>query len=318
MTVSLQHVYDSLANMLSAGVSLKPALLTSVAQGSGALHAAVTAVANVIERGSSLAAAIARHPKVFPRLDIAVIEVAELSGRLPEALHALAKWHAMKLHTYNILKSGLAYPVIVLHAGAFILQLSLLFQGRTTSEYFFAVFSTLFYLYLPAAAIYFIFKLSKGSSSLQRMLDSALLAVPLLGKALHDLAFGRYCFGFLMLYQCGIPMDKTAGLAAELTGNATVSAMLAGGVESVRRGMPVSRGFSPAVPIDFKTLWTTGETAGRLEETLEKLYEDNMESGHNYLRQFARWLPRFVYSICVLVLLHTSLSRISTSFNYPF
>jgi len=316
MTVSHQHIYDSLASMLSAGVGLKPALLTSVAQGSGALPAAVTAVANAVERGSALAAAIARHPKVFPRFDIAVIEVAEMSGRLPEALHALAKWYAMKLHTYNILKSGLAYPVIVLHAGAFILQLPLLFQGQTT-EYFFAVFSTLFYLYLPAASIYIIFKLSKGSSSLQRMLDSALLAVPLLGKALHDLAFGRYCFGFLMLYQCGIPMEKTAGLAAELTGNAAVSAMLEGGVESVRRGMPVSRGFSPAVPIDFKTLWTTGETAGRLEDTLEKLYEDNMESGYNYLKQFARWLPRVVYAICVLVLLHTSLSRISTLFNYP-
>ena len=33
------------------------------------------------------------------------------------------------------------------------------------------------------------------------------------------------------------------------------------------------------MPPDFKALWITGEISGRLEETLEKLYEDRMKSG---------------------------------------
>ena len=312
-----QQVYDGLANMISAGISLKAALHTSVAKGSGAVHNAVIAVANAIESGSTLAAAIAKHPRVFPRFDTAVIEVAEMSGRLPEALHALAKWYGLKLRIWHILQSGFAYPVIVLHAGAFILPLPLLFQERALVDYLFAVFSTLFYLYLPVGVIVVIFKLTRGNNPFRRVLDSALLMVPLLGKALLNLAFGRYCFGFLMLYQCGIPMEKTAGFAAGLTGNAAVSAMLEGGVQSVRRGLPVSKGFSPAVPLDFMALWITGETTGRLEETLEKLYEDRMEVGQHYLRQFARWLPRVIYAVFVFVLLHSMISRFTNILQIP-
>jgi len=244
--------------MISAGVSLNAALRTSVTKSSGALHKAVISVAHAIEKGSTLTAAMSKHPQVFPRLDTTMIEVAEISGRLPEALHALAKWYGLKTRIWHILKSGLAYPVIVLHAGAFILPLPLLFQGQALAKYLLAVFSTLFYFYLPIGVIFVIFKLVRENNPFRRVLDSALLMVPLLGKALHNLAFGRYCFGFLMLYQCGIPMEKTAEFAAGLTGNAAVSAMLAGGVRNVRRGLPVSKGFSSAVPLDFKTLWITG------------------------------------------------------------
>ena len=93
--------------------------------------------------------------------------------------------------------------------------------------------------------------------------------------------------------------------------------MLEGGVQSVRRGLPVSKGFSPAVPLDFKTLWITGETTGRLEETLEKLYEDRMEAGQHYLRQFARWLPRVIYAVFVFVLLHSMISRFTNILQIP-
>ena len=317
MTVKHQQVYDGLANMVSAGINLKAALHTSVTKSSGALHNAVLKVANAIESGSTLAAAIAKHPRVFPRLDTAVIEVAEMSGRLPEAFHALAKWYGLKIRIWHILISGFTYPAIVLHAGAFILPLPLLFQGQALVTYLLAVFSTLFYLYLPIGVIFVIFKLTRGNNPFRRVLDSLLLMVPLLGKALHNLAFGRYCFGFLMLYQCGIPMEKTARFAADLTGNAAVSAMLEGSVQSVRQGMPVSKGFSSAVPKDFKALWITGETTGRLEETLQKIYEDRIDVGQFYLKQFARWLPRVVYAIIIFALLHTTLGRISTLFNYP-
>ena len=162
-----------------------------------------------------------------------------------------------------------------------------------------------------------IFKLSRSNHPLRLILDTVLLMVPLLGKALLNLAFGRYCFGFLMLYQCGISMEKTAGFAANLTGNAAVSAMLEGGVKSVRRGLPVSNGFSSTVPPDFKALWITAETAGRLEETLEKLYQDRIDIGRDYLKRFSRWLPHLLSAIFVLVLLNSIVGRFSSQIQLP-
>jgi type II secretory pathway component PulF len=298
-----QQVYDGLSNMLSAGVTLTAALRTSVAQGSGAVHHAVMAVA--------------KHPRVFPRFDTGVVNAAERSGQLVEAFHALARWYALRTRIWYILKSGLAYPAIVLHAGAFILPLPMLFGGQTVVEYLLAVFSMLFYIYLSIAVIFAIFKLSRANTQLCRVIDSVVLMVPLLGKALQNLAYGRYCFGFLMLYRCGISMEKTAGFALDLTGNAAISAMLAGGVQSVRQGLPVSKGFSAAVPPDFKTLWITAETTGRLEETLEKLYQDRIEIGQDYLKRFARWLPHVLYAIFVLVLLDSMLGRFSNLIQIP-
>jgi hypothetical protein len=82
--------------------------------------------------------------------------------------------------------------------------------------------------------------------------------------------------------------------------------------------MPVSQGFSPAVPKDFKALWKTGETTGRLEETLEKIYEDRMETGQLYLKQFARWLPRVVYALIFSAILYSSIKRATALFDYNF
>ncbi|MBW2411251.1 MAG: type II secretion system F family protein [Deltaproteobacteria bacterium] len=82
--------------MLSAGVGLTAALRTSVAHGSGAIHHAAMAAAKSIESGSSLTAALKKHPRVFPHFDVTVIEAAEMSGRLPDAFHALAGWYGLK------------------------------------------------------------------------------------------------------------------------------------------------------------------------------------------------------------------------------
>jgi type II secretory pathway component PulF len=204
------------------------------------------------------------------------------------------------------------------HAAAFIYPVPTLLKGQTLAEYFSTVFSTLLYFYLPISVIFVLFKLAKGNSPFRRIIDSLLLTIPLLGKALHNLAFGRYCFGFLILYQCGVSMEKTAKFATDLTGNAAISAMLVGGARSVRQGMPVSKGFSSAVPKDFRALWKTGETTGRLEETLQKIYEDRIDVGQFYLKQFARWLPRVVYAIIVFTIIYATLRRAANLFNYPF
>ncbi len=317
MAVKHQHVYDGLSNMLAAGVGLTAALRTSVAQGSGAIRNAVMKVAKSIESGTTLAAGLTKHPRIFPGFDVAVIETAEMSGQLSEAFHALADWYRLRSRIWHIITSGLAYPAIIMHAGAFILPLPMLFRGHTVVEYLLAAFSMLFYLYLSLGSMFVIYKLSRGNHPFRMALDTVLLMVPLLGPALQNLALGRYCFGFLMLYRCGVSMEKTAGFAAGLTGNAAVSAMFEGCVRSVQQGLPVSKGFSQSVPADFKALWITGETSGRLEETLEKLYEDRMETGQEYLKRFARWLPHIMYALYVLILLNSMVGRFSSQIQLP-
>ena len=101
-----QQVYDGLGAMIAAGVHLTAALCTAVARGRGPLHNAMMAAAQSIEGGATLTAAMAKHPRVFPRFDLAVIDVAEKSGQLAEALHALAGWYGLRTRIWSIIKSG--------------------------------------------------------------------------------------------------------------------------------------------------------------------------------------------------------------------
>ncbi len=96
MTISHLEVYRSLATLLNAGFDLKRALHTSVVEGNGALRNAVIATAKSIERGTTLAGALARQPEAFSLSDRAMIEVGEKSGRLPETFQALAEWYELK------------------------------------------------------------------------------------------------------------------------------------------------------------------------------------------------------------------------------
>ena len=53
------------------------------------------------------------------------------------------------------------------------------------------------------------------------------------------------------------------------------------------------------------------------DEILEKLYEDRMEIGQDYLKRFARWLPHIMYAIFVLILLNSMVGRFSGQIQLP-
>ena len=292
MKTSHEEVYGSLATLLDAGLDLKRALRSSVVKGNGDLHDAILATVKSIGRGTTLAGALAKQPEVFPLSDRAMIEVGEKSGRLPEAFRALAEWYRLKAQLWRIMKSGLTRPLLSIHIAAFILPIRRLFLGQTWDEYILSVFSFLMIFYVPTAALIVLYRWSGKQGGFRRLLDGVLSKVPVLGNALRDIALGRYCFGFWTLFVSGFPMPRCAGMAADLSGNAVVSAMVVGGRESARQGKPISRGFSSKVPHDFLALWAVGEESGRLEQTVRHLYEKRIEEGEYYLREFFRWLPR--------------------------
>jgi type II secretory pathway component PulF len=310
MAISHQEVYRGLATLLNAGFDLKRALHTSVVKRQGPLRNAVIAAAKSIERGSTLAGALKKHPAIFPLSDRAMLEVGEKSGRLPEALQALAEWYELKAQIWRIIKSGMIRPVLAIHAAAFIIPIHMLFLGMW-GEYILSVLGFLMIFYIPTGGMISLYRSSGNRGGFRLFLDSVLLKVPLLGRGLRDIALGRYCFGFWTLFVSGFPMPRCAEIAADLSGNAAVSAMLDGGKESARRGKPVSKGFSSKVPHDFLALWAVGEESGRLDHTLRHIYKERVEQGEYYLKEFSRWLPRFIYIVVAGVIFYYFMSKAS-------
>src|SRR5436305_12567791 len=71
------------ATMINSGLSLLRALNILAEQtDSGALAGIINQVRIDVEKGSSLSAALARHPKAFSRLYVAMVRAGEIGGAL--------------------------------------------------------------------------------------------------------------------------------------------------------------------------------------------------------------------------------------------
>jgi len=310
MTISHQQVYESIATMLNSGLDIKKSLHTSVNGADKELHDAVIAVKKSAEKGDTLARAFIKQSRVFPLMDRTLVDVGEKSGRLPDVFQSLADWYRFKTQILMIIKSGLMRPILLLVAAAFIIPLPTIFTD-SIGKYIFSVFILLTIFFLPACSGLYIYLNSGEQSNFRKFTEKISLRIPLVGNALWNLSLGRYCFGFWMMFESGVPVEKCTQIAADLCGNHVVAKMLAGATKSVKQGNPVSDGFSSELPGDFISIWKVGEESGRLGETLIKLYKKQIEKAEYCFLELSQWIPRAVYALVVLFFVWYILGNVS-------
>src|SRR5689334_13863003 len=103
------------STMISSGLPMLRALATLESQTSSkALSTAVSEVRQDVERGSSLSASMAKHPKVFNNLYIAMVKSGETGGVLDAILDRLAGNLEREVSLRGRIKSAMTYPIVVL------------------------------------------------------------------------------------------------------------------------------------------------------------------------------------------------------------
>ena len=80
-----------------------------------------------VEQGSSLSGALAKHPKVFNNLFIAMVKAGETGGVLDDVLLSLADQIEKEVELRRQIKSAMTYPVVVVALVMLILTAMLLF-----------------------------------------------------------------------------------------------------------------------------------------------------------------------------------------------
>jgi len=259
--------------------------------------------ADSVSRGTNLADAMRGHPKIFMPLDVVLVEAGETSGNLIEVLDFLSRWYDFKNRLRRTLVSGMVLPIFLIHfaavvgpAPAFILKQYGLTQYYMQS----AVILTL--LYVPTVIILAILHLTPKTGPARLMLDSFALRIPLLGRAIRNLALSRFCRAFIMLYKAGIPIISCVEIAAGVTGNAVITRMVKGGADSGRAGNLISAGFSSKLPPDLLSIWQVGEDTGRLDEAIGPIADEFAEVAELLFNELAKWMPRLVYfGICIIM-----------------
>ncbi|HUC89586.1 MAG TPA: type II secretion system F family protein [Patescibacteria group bacterium] len=104
-----------LSTLINAGLPLVQSLRTVNGQTqSKPLKVIISKVISDVEAGSTLSAAMAKHPQVFNRVYISLIAAGEASGTLDKALERLAVQQEKDADLISKVRGAMIYPIIVL------------------------------------------------------------------------------------------------------------------------------------------------------------------------------------------------------------
>ena len=121
---SLQVFSRQLATMIEAGVSVVAAFTTLEQQTDDKyLRQIIGEVRADVETGMVLSKAFARHPKVFNRLFVAMVEAGESSGTLDSVLDRIAIQIEKETALKRRVKSAMVYPIVVMSFATLVLDL---------------------------------------------------------------------------------------------------------------------------------------------------------------------------------------------------
>src|SRR4051795_9311796 len=102
------------ATMINSGLSLLRALYILAEQTENKTLADIANQVRMdVEKGSSLSAALARHPKAFNRLYVSMVKAGETGGVLDSVLLRLATTIEKQVELRRKVKSAMTYPAVV-------------------------------------------------------------------------------------------------------------------------------------------------------------------------------------------------------------
>lgn len=297
-----------LATMVSSGLTLVRALSVLIEQiASAPLRVAVVEIRKDVEGGSSLSAALARHPRIFDATYAAMIQAAEASGQLDEVLSRLASMIERRVALRTKVRSAMTYPLVMVFVVVVVVAAMMIFVVPTFARLygqfhsrlplptrivvgFSHVLASLWLLLLVAliaAATYGLRRWSRTESG-RRALDTAKLRLPIFGALAHKVALERFASMLASLLTTGVGILESLDLAADNAGNVVVADAAHCAQAAVREGRSLgsSMAESTVIPTMFTQMVETGEESSAVAEMLEKVaafYRNEVESTVNSL-----------------------------------
>jgi len=281
-----------LATLMSAGIPLLQCLFTMEKQtGSPRLKKTIMDVARDLEAGLSFSGALAKHPALFSKMYVSMIQAGETGGILDEILNRLAHIAEHEAETSARVKTAVRYPLFVVAA----ICIAFVFLVTFVIPKFSAVFAQFktelplptrilininhgiqnyWYLIilglgLLAGGIYWYIRTPQG----RWQWDAFKLKLPIFGALFQKVALSRFARIFAALQRSGISMMITLEIGAEVVNNVVIARAIAGMRDSLREGknlhdpMEASGLFPPLVV----QMMAVGEETGKTDDMLNKV-----------------------------------------------
>jgi len=300
---SLQIFSRQFATMIEAGLNVVSALVILEQQTDDVYLASVIRELRAdVEGGMLLSQSMARHPKVFNRLYVSMVEAGEAAGILDVVLDRVAFQIEKEAAIKRRVKGAMIYPTMVLIFATLVLAGMLLFlvpifvsifdqlngELPMLTKWVLAASNLLkatWFILLPGTIIG-IFGLKKflKTDTGRRRWDALKLKLPMkIGDVVLKVTMARFSRTLSTLVAAGVDIIKALEITGQTSGNWVVENALAGVRQKVGEGVPIAQPLveNPVFPAMVSQMVKIGEETGELEKMLGKIadfYEDEVDA----------------------------------------
>jgi type II secretory pathway component PulF len=302
-TKAVESFTRELANLLAGGVPLSRSLSLLKREASNpAAQQLWTTIHEDVVGGTSLADAMAKYPRTFSSVYVAMIRAGEAGGFLDVVLAQIADFRTREQDLKGKVKMAMVYPVILALLAVGVLVFLLTF--------FIPRFSGIFAQFganLPALTRFIIFashmvagwpgivtatmiliavfttRAIAQTDNGRRQIEVALLSTPLLGQIIAHFALVRFARMLGTLVGAGVPLIASLRVAREAIGNQTLADTVTHAIEQVQRGSMLSKSLSNSpklFPPSVIEMIAVAEETARLDKELLRLstaYESDLD-----------------------------------------
>jgi type IV pilus assembly protein PilC len=300
---SLQIFSRQFATMIEAGLSVVAALVILEEQTDDKYLAQIIGeLRGDVEGGLLLSQAMNRHPKIFTRLFVAMVESGEAAGILDQVLDRMAYQIERETKLKSRVKGAMMYPTMVLIFATLVLTGMLLFLVPFFSKVFLTLGGKLptltqwvvnasnfikadWYLILAFGfGTTFAFKRWRKTEHGRRNWDRFKLRLPMkIGDVVLKITMARFSRTFSTLVAAGVDIIKAIEITSQTAGNWVIEAALIEAKQRVHEGVPISQPLveNDVFPPMVSQMIKVGEETGELDKMLGKIadfYEEEVDA----------------------------------------
>lgn len=291
-----------------------------------ALGETLNSIANDLQSGSSISAALGKHPEAFSAFYVNLVRAGEESGKLDETFSFLADYLDRNYEITQKARNALVYPAFIMLTFVSVMTLMMTVvvphlasmlneSGQTVPIYTQIVIglSTFISRYiwligiLLIIGVVFLFRFSQTIRG-REMLSRARLETPAIGSIFQKIFLSRIADNLSTMLRSGIQVLRGLEITKEVVGDAVYEKVLEAATQDVKGGMPLSDALRkhPEMPGIVVAMIKIGEETGNMGsilETMARFYRREVNNAVDTLVGLIEPLMIVVLAVGVAILL---------------
>ena len=281
-----------LATMLDAGLAMVQSLQALAEQTTNkVMRDVIKDVCSRVEGGDSFSQALLKHPKVFNRLFVCMVDAGEKGGLLAEILARVATFLENTARLRKKVKSAMMYPTVVTFV-AITITIFLLIKVVPVFGEIFSGFGAklpaptqflidlsewlkrniLFILPAVGLIIYGWLAYIKTKQG-REFWDRTRIKLPIFGIIAHKICLARFTRTLASLVRSGVPILEVLSIVANTVGNVVMEKAIRVAMTDIEKGEGISNALAkhPVFPTMIIRMMSAGEQTGKIDSMLERI-----------------------------------------------